>query len=488
MTRKTGALSYFIPDSVSVGMFGIGCSADRAGTEMTPHTVGEYGFVTCRFRYDQWVSPGVFERLTKYKPSNQRDRAAQLRKSVDGSVSEFENGPVSGFKIVAWHANPYDFCTKDYDRSGDVVLEDPRGFMVSLGQDQFFESLKMSGGNVSGHVLSGEFVYGWENHTKGLTLVPVSHPEYPGWKKASDACRVKDRGGAAVSKKDLVPGRVYRAVKVLKGDWMYVGVVDTYSQACHADAFDNNGRYSVDEFVERESGVLREKWHTVWPTTRGKLVFYSMSSQAQQYVVRTDVSGVFSCEVRPKPDGTYAGEDGTAYMMYSDRTKPVTFENVKDDMSSSPAFTKIRFTSDPKFRPTPFGAFELDFNGVWREPRVFPFVTRSAAAIVRSGGKYVKLAGHCGSGTLRNYTMFDVSATTSLPSRGTGFVGRPASRGWGIYAGGGVPTGYVSASGLYSRLSPEYPAYEFENGKAVRPEHAVVFVPHAIRDAANELY
>lgn len=62
----------FIPDKISVGLFDSNVSLRHAklnGRLFQEPKSSEFGFVTCRFKYGQWMSPGVFERLTRYKPS-----------------------------------------------------------------------------------------------------------------------------------------------------------------------------------------------------------------------------------------------------------------------------------------------------------------------------------------------------------------------------------------------------------------------------------
>lgn len=269
----------FIPDKVSVGLFSSNTSLGHAKLKsklLLEPKFAEFGFVTCRFKYGQWVSPGVFERLTRYKPSAQRDSAVQLTKEVSGTVQELDNASVEGFRIVSWMSNPYGFCTKAYSCTGDVVLEDPRGFMVAVKTDSFFRTLVLSGGNVREGNLSGKYAYGWRCVDKILTLVPTASAEFEKWKKWSDGCKVKEKPTTRIKKKDLVQGHVYRGIGAMAGDWMYVGKLDTYSQDCHMDAFDNGGKYDVDHFLKHEASHFRCRGYVSWPTAKGRLVFRSM--------------------------------------------------------------------------------------------------------------------------------------------------------------------------------------------------------------------
>lgn len=481
---------YFIPDSVSVGTFPAGrtiSGAELADRLVSRPSVQDFGFVTCRFKYGQWVSPSVFSRLTKgYKPSNQRDRAAQLEKTVTGAVTEMENGPVPGFRLVAWGANPYGFCTRDYERSGDVVLQDPRGFCVALSQDSFFRTLSMCGCNVASGELSGKFCYGWNARDKSMVLVPESCAGYPGWKARSGEFRSKEKAGYTVPKRDLVPGKVYRAAKVLDGDWMYVGVFDTYSQNCHLDAFDHGGVYDVERFREQEAGWLRQKWRASWPTAKGKLVFFSMSPRLQQYAMRSDADGIFSREVEPAADGTYRDANGEQYRMYGD-SAPVTFERVLEDVSRNPGFNRIVFSPSPRYEPTPLYALEFDFGAGRDSPRVFPFVTRFDACLLRSAdGRWHKATYYSSSrrDAVREYKIYsDVSEKSqAFYARSMLFPSLANPGRAGYY------TKRMTVLGLKNEFSPTYPVYAFENGKELRPEHAVVFVPGGIRKAAEKLY
>lgn len=466
---------YFIPKSFSVGIFTPGKSVWLGQQFPGVATSAQHGFVTCRFKYDQWVSSDIFERLTKYRPSTQRDSAAQLRKYAAGVVSEFDNAPTAGFRLVSWGGNPCGYSMTRYDFSGDVVLLDPRGFLVALQLDRFFETLSMCGGSVSEYVLPGEFVYGWSHQDKSLALVPTAYQRYEEWKAASDACMGRSSGRrVGVPKRDMSPGKVYRGEGVLKGDWMYVGVYDTYSAACHMDAYDNGGVYNVGAAMDKESGMLREKWrHVVWPTTKGKMVFYSMRPDKQQYAVRSDVSGVFQREIPPREDGTYADDSGEVYMMYSDPSRPATLANVLDDVASSPAFNKIRFTAKPVLAPMPFEAFSRALSN---QPSRFPTdVHGNRSFIFTSAGRYVKVQwSNWYANSLPVIKVFDIGSASSAPS----WTGRLR-----VYS-----VSYGSVAAAYGRLSPEYPEYTFENGRPVRPEHAVAFAPQDVRKKADRAY
>lgn len=464
---------YFIPDSVTVGKFMLP-DHNFATNSMVTSSVAECGFVTCRFKYDAWVSSSVFERLTKFKPSNQRDREAQLRKAVTDTVSELENSPTAGFKILGWHKNPYVLNSREYDGSGDVLMLDPRGFTFALKQDRFFETLRLSGCNMTDGVITGKFVYGWDSSDKTMTLVPVSHVDFAEWKRSSDAYREKRRTGPSVRAKDLVPGKVYRAAKTLDGDWMYVGVANTYSKDCHMAAFYNGGTYDVDRFVESEAGKLREKYGVKWPTTRGKMVFRSMKEREQQYVVRSDVSGIFSGEVIPD-GGKYADAAGNAYAMRSG--EPVTFDAVKAEMRKCPAFNRIKFVRNPVFSKLPQDVFEDEFGG----KRGWCFETGfDPHVFVRSrDGEYVKASptySYSPKGSMYKIVNLSRRVSNSCSGMRKPFIWMPLSAGE-TYAD-------MSVAQLYSAIGPSYPTYMLETGECLPAEYAIRFVPKNIRDAA----
>lgn len=460
----------FIPDSVTVGKFSP-LPGELAAKTVRRDLSGRFGFVTCRFKYDQWVSPSVFERLTGYKPSNQRDRAAQLTKTVTDAVTEFPNDPVSGFRIVAWGKNPYRYSVSAYDYTGDIVVEDPRGFMMAFGPDSLFSVFARNGMNVEDGVIAGEFAYGWDYVTKTVTLVSPSEPGYAGWKLTSDGFREKAKPCFSISKKDLVPGRVYRAKKVLDGDWMYMGVRDTYSEKCHLAAFDAGGVYDVGKSVEDEKGQLLQRWRVNWPTTTGRMVFYSMKPRAQQYVVRSDVSGIFDSVVEPGTDGRYSSPDGSAYRMYSGDRRPVTFEAVEADMASNPGFNRIVFAPSPAVAELPLDAFAAHTLGAAADTP-FPFKEYPRPPLLCRGSVWRKFTPFGYDAARKDWRVYDLS---SPPPRSYCFGRRP-----------GVDE--IKASGardVYVAYRPSYPLYRLENGADLAARFAVAFVPKAVRDRAG---
>ena len=471
----------FIPDKVSVGLFSSNASLRHAKLNsrlFREPKSGEFGFVTCRFKYGQWVSLGVFERLTGYKPSMQRDSAVQLTKEVSGTVQELDNAPVEGFRIASWMSNPYGFCTKEYSCTGDVVLEDPRGFMVAVKTDSFFRALTLAGGNVREGSLLGKYAYGWRCADKMLTLVPAVAAEFEKWKKWSDRCRVKEKTAAGIRKGDLVQGRVYRGTGVMTGDWMYVGKMDTYSQDCHMDAFDNGGRYDVDRFLKHEASHFRCRGYASWPTTKGRLVFRSMKQQAQQYVTRADIRGVLLDELKPGPDGSYCDSGGRPYAF--EDGKNVTYERVMEDVGSSPAFHKIVFSDNVERLPIPVELTKYDYGYLDRMPySFFPFVYRLNARMTLSKDE------HWNKVTFAGPLREDGTKSFRLHRNLEASVGNVSAA---SYRTTPDDLRKMTLQELYDSVMPTYPAYRLDNGKQLKPEFAVMFVPSSIRDCSANLF
>ena len=446
MSDVSYSISYFIPNVVVAGK--------RNGLP---------AFVTCRFKYESWLSPSVFERLTGFKPTNQRDREAQLRKAVTDVVTEVENVPTEGFRLVSWRQNPYEFVGSEYKYMDYAVLADPRGFSFAVPGKTFVSMLIESGGNMSDCVLKGKFVYAW-NPAKSLTLISENNPKYAEWKTASDAMSDKKNVSAApsVSKRELMPGKVYRAAKILSGDWMYVGIFDTYSPSCHQWAYDHGGRYDVDKFISDESGMLREKWRTVWPTAKRKMIFYSMTPQMQQYVMRSDITGVFSHEV-DRPDCA----------MYNSRL-PATLENVLDDVSKNPGFQKIAFKEKRELMAMPFSAFSFWFgnerSNTFDKGAYFPFYNKTRHSIVTTEqGHVVKLIPdrHC-----HEWTIYDLTKIAADPLRRSSLCKTRRT---------------ATCMQMYNMLQPKCESLLFENGKAVDPVFSSSFCPYDMVNMSDSM-
>lgn len=441
-------VSYFIPNKVVAGK-------RRAAP----------AFVTCRFKYESWLSPSVFERLTGFKPTNQRDKETQLRKVVTDVVTEVENVPVEGFRLVSWRRNPYEFVGSAYNFIDYAVLADPRGFSFAVPGKTFISMLVESGGNMSDCVLNGKFVYAWRNDlAKSLTLVSENNPRYSEWKAVSDAMAEKKKVDMepSVSKRELVPGKVYRAAKILSGDWMYVGVFDTYSPSCHQWAYDHDGKYDIDKFISDESGMLREKWRTVWPTAKRKMIFYSMMPQMQQYVMRSDIVGVFSHEV-DRPD----------CVMYNSRL-PATLENVLDDVSKNPGFQKIAFKKKREWMTMPFSAFSFWFRNerlnIFDKGIYFPFYNKIRHNLVTTGqGHVVKLIPdiHC-----HEWTIYDLTKLAADPLRRSSMCKMHQT---------------ATCEQIYNMLQPKCESMLFENGEAVDPVFSSSFCPYDMVNLSDSM-
>lgn len=427
--------------------------------------VAKPAFVTCRFMYEHWLSPSVFERLTGFRPTNQRDRAAQLKKAVTDVVAEIENVPTEGFRLVSWTRNPYEFVGAEHKFTDYAVIADPRGFEFAVLWPSFYDIVSSCGGNMSGGVLSGKFVYAWRNDaSKTLTLVSECDPRYAEWKTASDASAEKKKSDAppTISKRELVPGKVYRAAKVLSGDWMYVGVFDAYSAACHQWAYDHDGVYNVDKFISDESGMFREKWRMIWPTARGKMVFYSMKPQMQQYVMRSDISGIFSGEAPPAQCTMY------------NSPLPATLENVLDDISRNPGFQRIDFSGGHGVVSMPFNVFKFWFGNEYMAEfdrgMYFPFYNKLRHCMVQTREGYIlKIIQESRSSTWITYNLTKIAKD-------------PLHRA-SLYK----TWGYASYEQMYNIIQPVCEEFKFENGKRVDPVFSSSFCPKDMVDLSDKL-
>lgn len=469
---------WYVPEKAVAGVF-------AAETKRPIRVKG--GFVTCRLEDGRWVSPSVFKRLTGYMPSEQRDAAAELRKTAEGAAVELDNSPVSGFEVVSWEENPYQYATSDYKITGDVVVSDPRGFAVAVSTASFFETLKAAGKGMDGMRLKGEFVYAWrrDGADRSVRLLPVPSREYDEAVRWAAEKKAEIAGKRAAEKfvkaKDLVPGRVYMGVAGLKGPHMYLGVIDTYSRSCHVDAV-RNGKYDVKEFAEKEKNQSRQKWIKEVPTSVGKHVFYDMNDGTETpYAVRSSVDRMFSEEV-PLPKA----------VLYSDKSVTATYETVMADVRTSPVFNRIDLSSVGE-EAMDFGCFELALEG-WELTRgrikplrpdgrarsAYPFGEISPAAFKTLDGRWVRVKetsyyGESHAPREHNWEVVDLAGG-----------GRVARLGWRTVFGGVAEYRNTRVDRLFEIVRPAVRVMRFENGEPVRQEHAMHFYPEDIERKAYQ--
>lgn len=495
------AKEMFIPEKIVIGRFGYKGKKNPFTKDgyLTP-PISNAAIVTCKFKSGSWLIVNSFKRLTGFKPTNQTDTAAQLKKQVTGAVEELDNSPASGFSLFRFDENLYSL---NPDPS-DVVISDPRGFVFPVSAKSFFKILESAGGCMKDNVFEGEYVYVWPVDTKEMTLVRADTAS--GGIKYSEIAKKDRLPVKTITEPSLTVGKTYRAARVLAGDYMYLGKVDTYSRKCHIEAL-ASGKYDVDRFVEEEKSLLRNSSYSVFPTTVGKLVFYRVNPGRGEnpYVIRTSGNGVFAGEV-DVPGGA---------LMHNSMTKRVTYENVLDDMRRNIAFSKLELSHAAGFKPVSFELFEEIFDECLaggryscgeRRPKLAQ-QTRRISYFPCSGcwPRIFKVAGAWHKFATSNYSYWTNNLRitrpyetgwrlTDLDKYSNSALRRHQSSLWMPMFSSGRSfvdscsiTTAATHEEIWKKYKPETQAFRFEGGSEVPEEQCVFLVPEDIVEKGNAI-
>lgn len=321
----------FIPSKFVSGSF------DR---QLIEHGTIKIAYLSCKF-HGKWMNLGKFEKLTKYKPYEQRNAVKEVEKAIYQNVVEHDNVPTSGIKIL-----PAMICSRGYSlydpyQNGfgyaSVLVSDPRGFIIALTTSNFFSLLVANGGSLNAGELPGEYVYVWNTTTSKFTLMAVNDPEYS---NALSKSRVAEStAGKCLTDRQLNIGSIYTAHHLLNGDYMYLGKLNTYSAKCHATAIHNKSYDCLTEFLENDKDRLRSRWITEL-TTKDKHILVNVSDNRSQYVSQY--------AIRSSCNGMFTNVSTTKYDM--------TYDNVMKNVKRSLIFNKIDL-STIAVKPMPYELF-----------------------------------------------------------------------------------------------------------------------------------
>lgn len=336
----------FVPSDIVLGMF-----------------ENDYAFATCKYKYDKWLGPSIFKRLCGYAPHDQRDPEAQLKKTIYNAVVTMPNDPVEGFKYVEHNENVYGMVYHD-EECHDMTVEDPRGFKVSITAEDFYFMLEKCGFNMENGVMSGhKFAYAWDDRDSRFKLVDAETAKFKKVKEASDKLKHKTDSGMFLTKGKLEVGKVYKGTEKMPGKFMYMGVHNIYSREYHLDALKNK---SYLEGKDLKDAVASDAQTKDWCHEK-HMVFYKLCDHANvigqfdPYVTRSAISKHLDCEVK---------EDFSKHLMHNG--KPLTYENVKDDMEHSPQFNMLDVKSySPCAKELSLEDFKLWFDIKYRHSALY---------------------------------------------------------------------------------------------------------------------
>lgn len=143
-----------------------------------------HGYVTFRYKGKYRCGKNLIHNFSKFP---------------DGP-KELDNFPIEGFKIFA---PSNDYRTQyTYYKEDLIDIQDPRGFLVSIGLANFVKLIKTC--DVIGGTLCGQYVYSWDNNGV-INLISTESDVYKSSVKISN--KNIDRNLKA---DDMIPGSLYR--------------------------------------------------------------------------------------------------------------------------------------------------------------------------------------------------------------------------------------------------------------------------------------
>ena len=443
------------------------------------------GFVTCKYMDKGWLKSSTFSRLTGgYSPSQSKDPEKQLKKALYNKVTSFPNEPAEGFRVTGQTFDIYSYKTGEYKKSaGDFIIADPRGFEIGIKARNFariISSCDMSNGS-----LLGKYAYAWtvENGHE-MTLLKEGTPDFEDAALCLDEFEKREKPkDVSVKKNELVVGHAYSATKVLEGDWIYAGIHDTYSDACHMDAFDS-GKYDIERSVEKEKDWPSSGYYAKFKTSSGRMVFFPAKlDRNRPWIARSDISGVFGRETI-LPDAFHFADS-------PESGDPPTVDSIKDAVSVCPAFQKIdfsRFALENRWETLSLDVVE-DIFGSFRKFTSFPF-DKCYYALVKAGdrcassdyaGCWVKISIDKYSSSNEDWRVVNITRL-----EGSLAAANARSLLWPIRENAHRDMyRNMSLPSVYNLVNPVVPVMYFENGKRVPQHIAMAFVPANIRSICN---
>lgn len=208
---------FYIPNTVQIGCTSMLPDQLRDSVGRTSY-MDKVGLPSCKFMMNKWTDMNLFEKMTRFRPTNMIDKEKEIKKMLTGSVFEIENVPTSGFKLVDVKNNTL-YPQANYMSYGKTYayIYDPRGFVFSILIADFWKSLIKNNISIdSDKTISGRFAYGWYQEYPGASNIDlrlinendmISTSEYDVKKESDIMDGRKEKPG--IKSKDFVPGTVY---------------------------------------------------------------------------------------------------------------------------------------------------------------------------------------------------------------------------------------------------------------------------------------
>ena len=326
----------YIPKSFTIGTF----SYTSYGTKFD-----NCAFPTYKDNNGKWQRLHIFKRLTGgYAPHEQRDSRTQMIKDITQNVVAIDNTPVAGIKLCKFNSNIYSLSECEIGKWGQVVLQDPRGFYIGIGYNAFLRLMEYANWTMDKGVFGPignpiKIIYGWV-HGSEFVVISENDPEYQKALSATKTYDEKYEDISYITERMLKVGEIY---KMFNTDTYvrYIGKSQCYSSKLHRNAYKQN--CYTEELLEELTALPVNK-----DVTGVYHVFYQLEEPAPSditehvecpYYIRKGISKQFIAV--SAEEAIEANK-----MRMHNSTKLATLENIKDDMTKSLLFNKLKLNSN----------------------------------------------------------------------------------------------------------------------------------------------
>lgn len=459
----------YIPQKIYVGKF----------TKAKLHA--DCGFVTCKYKEMKWTGENIFTRLTGgFAPHSQRDAEVELTKTINAAVTDLDNMPISGFKLVP--STEYDFHDiygiQEFRNSNNMLVEDPRGFIIAISRRELFSILEQNGCNIKDGVIEGKFCYAFTSYSSRALLISGDDEHYAEVKAKSDDVIEQHKCKVHVMPSKLVPGKVYRADmnKLPKGLYVYLGKHDVYSTNLQENAYRHKSYEHIEEERVKRSNDITGKMRNVLYYLGDDTKDFARCT-AETYVMKSNVSKMLlECD---------DDVDLTKLKMPDCPGSDCTYESICNDMKHNALFNKISFKSVPRLVKMPFELFSALFdrttsssNDIFADLRFYPFWLYSSTYFYTSTGKIQFIAQMPERQTMSYTKRYRVAEMRTETKQSFYSSYYRSGKVWETT----VDRDFDSFRDFYDAVQPYMADIELENGELMKPEHACYFAKASAND------
>lgn len=310
--------------------------------------------LSCRYKNDVWADLSRFAKATGgFKPGRQLDVAAELQKHVSGKVSEFENKPVAGFKLVPGSSSTG--CRYSHMELSQLrtvyewhrfVVEDPRGFKTGISEEELMAILEASGGKLDGFVFPVELVYVWTSKSFPPKLVPAGSEIYQKALATTAAAEEKAASRKFLKAAQLQIGSFYEAARTKAAldsseteTCCYLGKSAVFCHQSISIAIRTRSYPDEAKLLEarrRISAYISPCWKKTFktdPLDQASVYVFSSSSSTREFWTAKTIGKLFPEDLQTKSSPAWPSRidlRGSCFFSKLDLSIPTGFKLLRD--------------------------------------------------------------------------------------------------------------------------------------------------------------